>query len=250
MNDTPAARRKALESQVAGLRAELARLQLELAAHAELEGDRGAKLRAANEQLVLSALRSQQEAETAAGELDELTHTSQRDALTGTPNRALMRDRLEQAISLARRHGTRTAVLFIDLDAFKPINDEMGHGAGDEVLQLVARRLESLVRESDTVSRHGGDEFLVLLAEVLQASDAQLIVAKMLAALSEPCVVQSRTLRLTASIGIAVFPDDGADAATLIGHADVAMYRVKRRGGHGFEHHHEAATGRSHRADD
>ena len=244
-DDTTAVRRKArvspptrvaLERQVAGQRAELARLQLELAAaRLELQGSRGAQLRDANEQLVLSALRSQEVADTATGELDELTHTSQRDALTGTPNRALMRDRLEQAIALARRHGTRTAVLFVDLDDFKAINDTLGHDAGDEVLQLTARRLESVVRESDTVSRHGGDEFLVLLAEVLQTADARTIAAKMRAALSEPCLVRTQTLHLTASIGIALYPDDGADAATLIGLADAAMYRAKRRGSDCFE---------------
>ncbi len=235
--------RAALESQVAGLRAELESLQVELAAaRSGLEGSRGAQLREANEQLVLSALRSQHVADTAAGDLDELTRSGQRDALTGMPNRALMRDRFEQAITLARRHGMRAAVLFVDLDGFKPINDESGHAAGDEVLQLLARRMASAVRASDTVSRHGGDEFLVLLAEVAQASDAQAIAEKMLAALAEPFVVQSRKLQLTASIGIALFPDDGADAATLVGHADAAMYRVKHRGGGSFELHDQSAA--------
>ncbi len=116
----------------------------------------------------------------------------------------------------------------------------------DEVLQLSARRLESVVRESDTVSRHGGDEFLVLLAEVLQEADGQIIAAKMLAALFEPCVVRAQTMRLTASIVIALYPDDAADAATLIGQADAAMYQAKRRGGDGFERHHEAVAGPAH----
>ncbi|MEO7852985.1 MAG: GGDEF domain-containing protein [Rubrivivax sp.] len=251
MTDTPPARRKALaslttralEQQVAGLRAELASLQLELAAaRIGLEGSRGAQLREANEHLVLSALRAQEIADTAVRDLHKLTRSSQRDALTGTPNRELMRDRLDQAIALARRHGALTAVLFIDLDDFKTINDTLGHGAGDEVLQLTARRLEAVVRESDTVSRHGGDEFLVLLAEVQQPADAQTIATKMLAALSEPCVVRTKTLRLSASIGIALYPDDGAHAATLIGHADAAMYRVKRRGGDGFERYDEVGV--------
>jgi diguanylate cyclase (GGDEF)-like protein len=252
MDDTAGARRTApalpatraaLERQVAGLRAEMASLQLELAAaRSGLQGSRGAQLREANEQLVLSALRSQQVADTTAGELDELTRTSQRDALTGTPNRALMHDRLEHAIALARRHGGRCAVLFIDLDKFKPINDTLGHGVGDEVLKLTSRRLESVVRESDTVSRHGGDEFLVLLAEVLEGFDAQAIAGKLLAALAQPCVVRAQTLRLTASIGIALYPDDGADAAMLVNLADAAMYRVKRRGGGGLQRHDQAAA--------
>ncbi len=224
--------RAALARQVAGLRAELARLQLELASLRAGSPDRlGTDLREANEQLVLSALSAQQAADTAVGHFDQLTRTSQLDGLTGTPNRALMRDRLEQAIVLARRHGTRAAVLFVDLDAFKPVNDAMGHGVGDELLQLTARRLESVVRESDTVCRYGGDEFLVVLAEVLQADDAQMIAEKMLAAVATPCVIQAHSLRPAASIGIALYPDDGDDVATLIAHADAAMYRIKHRGG-------------------
>lgn len=230
--------RAALAQQVAGLRAELARLQLELATvRAGSPDSLGTHLREANEQLVLSALRAQQLAETATGRVDQLTRSSQLDGLTGTPNRALMHDRLEQAMALARRHGTRTAVLFIDLDAFKPVNDTLGHGVGDELLRLTARRLESVVRESDTVCRYGGDEFLVVLAEVLQAADARMIAEKMLAAVAEPHVIQAHAVRLAASIGIALYPDDGDDVSTLIAHADAAMYRTKRRGGCGFERH-------------
>jgi len=230
--------RAALAQQVARLRAELVRLQLELASvRAGSPDSLGTHLREANEQLVLSALRAQQAADTAAGQFDQLTRSSQLDGLTGTPNRALMRDRFEQAIVLARRHGTRTAVLFIDLDAFKPVNDALGHGVGDELLRLIARRLESVVRESDTVCRYGGDEFLVVLAEVLQADDAQMIAEKMLAAVAAPCVIQAHALRLTASIGIALYPDDGDDVTTLIGHADAAMYRIKHRGGGGCQRH-------------
>ena len=230
--------RAALAQQVAALRAELARLQLELAeVRAGSPNSLAIHLREANEQLVLSALRAQQAADTAAGQFDQLIRSSQLDGLTGTPNRALMRDRFEQAIVLARRHGTRAAVLFIDLDAFKPVNDTLGHGVGDELLRLTARRLESVVRESDTVCRYGGDEFLVVLAEVLQADDAQMIAEKMLTAVAAPCVIQGHALRLAASIGIALYPEDGDDATTLIGHADAAMYRIKRRGGSACERH-------------
>ena len=236
--------RAALAQQVAGLRAELARLQRELARVRAGSADRlGTNLREANEQLVLSALRAQQVADTAVGQFDQLTRSSQLDGLTGTPNRALMRDRLEQAIVLARRHGTRAAVLFVDLDAFKPVNDAMGHGVGDELLQLTARRLESVVRESDTVCRYGGDEFLVVLAEVPQAADAQRIAEKMLAAVATPCVIQAHALRPAASIGIALYPEDGDDVATLIAHADAAMYRIKHRGGGGCERHRVEASG-------
>jgi diguanylate cyclase (GGDEF)-like protein len=230
--------RAALAQQVAGLRAELARLQLELAtARAATPDTLGAHLREANEQLVLSALRAQESADTAADQFDQLIRNSQLDGLTRTPNRALMLDRLEQAMALARRHGTRTAVLFIDLDAFKPVNDTLGHGVGDALLQLTARRLESVVRESDTVCRYGGDEFLVVLAEVLQVADARLIAEKMLAAVAAPCVIQTHALQMAASIGIALYPDDGDDVTSLIRHADAAMYRIKHRGGDGFERH-------------
>lgn len=190
---------------------------------------RAAQLVEANEWLVLAALDAQGSAETAATELSELKHTSQRDALTGTPNRALVLDRLESELS--RRRRTRIAVLFLDIDHFKQINDSMGHAAGDEVLQLVARRLESAVRDSDSVCRYGGDEFLVLLSELAQPSDAALIARKMLDAIAQPCCVGAdQMLHLTASLGIALFPDDGADAESLIRSADAAMYRAKRAG--------------------
>ncbi len=198
-----------------------------------------AVLREANEQLVLATLRAETSAETAIGHLNEVTQASQRDALTDTPNRTLMFDRLNSAIAMARRNGTHIAVLFLDLDHFKQINDTLGHGIGDEVLQLVARRLEAVVRDSDTVSRHSGDEFLVLLTEVAQASDAALIAAKMLYVLSSASHVGIHVLHLSTSIGIAIYPEDGEDAETLIAKADTAMYSSKRSGRSGFEFYRE-----------
>ena len=218
-------------------RSELEQLQREFG------GSKAAQLVEANEQLVLAAIQAETIAETATSHLDELARSSQRDALTDTPNRALMLDRLENAISLARRHVTRLAVLFLDLDQFKHINDTLGHAVGDEVLQLVARRLESVVRASDTVSRHGGDEFLVLIGEVSKASDAAVIAAKILAVLTAPCQVGDHLLRLSASLGIATYPDDGEDAASLVSRADAAMYRSKRRRLGGFEFHREEIPG-------
>jgi len=126
-------------------------------------------------------------------------------------------------------------VLFIDLDRFKQINDTHGHAVGDEVLQLVTRRLESAVRDSDTVSRHSGDEFVVLLAEIYSAHDAVPVAEKMLASLALPARIGSHDLSLSASIGIALYPEDGADAATLIQRADAAMYRAKGRGAGAYE---------------
>jgi diguanylate cyclase (GGDEF)-like protein len=228
------------EAQTHALKEELTRLQCELEELKQaFSATPAADLLEANENLVLAALKAEAIAEGATLTLDELARSSQRDPLTGMPNRSLMDDRLENAITLARRRGTRIALLFIDLDYFKPINDTLGHPVGDAVLCEVARRLESAVRDSDTVSRYGGDEFLVLLAEVTQASDAAQIAANMLASLAEPCRVEAAVLRLSASIGIAMFPDDGDDGGSLIYRADVAMYRAKREGGGCFDFHRE-----------
>jgi len=123
-------------------------------------------------------LQAESLAETAISDLDELSRSSQRDILTDIPNRVLMLERLESAIVAARRRKNRIAVLFLDLDHFKEINDTLGHAIGDKVLQLVARRLESAIRESDTASRYGGDEFLILLAEISQTADAEQIAEK------------------------------------------------------------------------
>jgi diguanylate cyclase (GGDEF)-like protein len=242
---TAAARELAsLRRQADQVRADIVRSRNELAQVQREYGDtRAAQLVEANEQLVLAALQAETVAEAATGQLDEIARSSQRDSLTDTPNRALMLDRLENAIAMARRHVTRLAVLFLDLDQFKQINDTLGHGVGDEVLQLVARRLQSVVRGSDTVSRHGGDEFLVLVGEITKAADAAVIAAKILAVLTAPSRVGDRMLRLSASLGIATYPEDGEDAATLISRADAAMYRSKRRRNGGFEFHREDIAG-------
>ena len=226
---------EALREQVVGLRQALAAAEGR-AAHEKTTG-----LVEANEALVLSALHAEEVAESVMGELEELTNTSQRDALTGTPNRALMLDRLESAIALARRRGTRAALFFVDVDRFKQINDTLGHAVGDTVLRLVTRRMESVIRDSDTVSRHGGDEFLVLLAEVSHRTDAALIAAKMLRAIAAPG--PEPLPALSASVGIAIYPEDGQEAALLIANADAAMYRSKKRGRGGFAFHRTPASG-------
>ncbi|MBK9614938.1 MAG: GGDEF domain-containing protein [Uliginosibacterium sp.] len=224
-----------LEQRTAATRGELTRLRSELAAvRLQRELAPASVLVAANEQLVISALQADSLAETAKSELSELARTSQRDALTDTPNRALMLDRLKQAIATAKRNSKRFAVLFLDLDKFKLINDSLGHATGDEVLKLTARRVESVLRHSDTVSRHGGDEFLVLLADVNAPADAAKIAAKMLAAICADCEVCSHRVALSASIGIALYPEDALEAAELIDHADAAMYHSKKQGPGGF----------------
>jgi diguanylate cyclase len=199
-----------------------------------LTGQRARKLIEANEQLVMTALRAQADAETATHELEVLSRSSELDSLTDLPNRQSLLSRFTYAIAIARRTGTQLALLFIDLNNFKQINDTLGHAVGDQVLRLTAKRLATAVRQSDTVSRHGGDEFLVLLTDVSDPNDVVQIAINLIAALGRPARVGEHVLRLTASIGISLFPHDGEDTETLIQRADAAMYRAKRKGEGGF----------------
>jgi diguanylate cyclase (GGDEF)-like protein/PAS domain S-box-containing protein len=160
----------------------------------------------------------------------KMSHLAKHDVLTGLPNRALLEDRLEQGIALAARHSRQLAVLFIDLDDFKHINDSLGHRVGDQLLKAVADRITPCVRHSDTVSRQGGDEFIVLLAEISHQEDASLIADKIRAAILEPYLLDTHYLQLTASIGISVYPGDAEHAEVLLQHADTAMYHAKDKG--------------------
>jgi diguanylate cyclase (GGDEF)-like protein len=227
---------KQLQRQVRSARATLRTLHASLRKLHTPAGP-AQQLLEANEQLLLSALDAHATADAAVSRLDLLTQTMQRDELTNTPNRALLLDRLESAITLAQRRRSRTALIFLDIDHFKQINDSLGHAAGDAVLQLVARRLEAAVRDSDAVGRHGGDEFLVLLAEVSRMPDAALIARKILADVAAPCTFEGQSLCLSVSVGIAIYPDDAQNAATLIALADAAMYRSKRGGGNRYTFH-------------
>lgn len=159
-----------------------------------------------------------------------IEHMALHDALTGLPNRFLMLGHLEQAISLAQRHGTKVAVLFLDLDGFKPVNDQLGHPVGDAVLKETARRLQACVRDCDTASRYGGDEFVVLLTEIRGPEDSMLVADKLLKAINEPLPIHDGVVRISTSIGIAIFPNNGSDAEALIDEADQAMYRAKQKG--------------------
>ncbi|MFD1625288.1 EAL domain-containing protein [Azospirillum griseum] len=152
------------------------------------------------------------------------------DALTGLPNRVLLFDRIAQALKEARRDGGKVAVLFIDLDRFKVINDSLGHSFGDEVLRLVARRLQGVVRESDTVGRLGGDEFLIVARQAKEANDAAQVAEKVVAQLAKPIVVSGQSFVVTPSVGISLYPDDAEDAEGLIRCADIAMYNAKESG--------------------
>ena len=159
-----------------------------------------------------------------------MSYLAQHDFLTELPNRLLLNDRLTQAIAAARRHRTSLAVLFVDVDYFKRINDSRGHTIGDGLLKSIAQRLVACVRTTDTVSRHGGDEFIILLSEVARTEDAALSADKILAALDTPYRIEQQDLRITASIGISVFPDDGTDAESLVKNADRALLHAKDSG--------------------
>jgi len=165
---------------------------------------------------------------------ERLAYLAQFDELTGLPNRSLLGDRLEQAIAQARRRRHSAAVLFVDLDRFKLVNDTLGHAAGDGLLAEAARRLKANVRAEDTVGRISGDEFAVILADLARPEDAEVVARKLIAALAAPFDLRGQEAFVSASIGIALTPDDGEDAETLLKHADAAMYRAKESGRNTF----------------
>jgi diguanylate cyclase (GGDEF)-like protein/PAS domain S-box-containing protein len=160
----------------------------------------------------------------------EIVHAAQHDVLTGLPNRLLLIDRVDQAIAFAQRHNNKVAMLFLDLDGFKHINDSLGHSTGDELLKSIAARLLECVRRADTVSRTGGDEFVVLLSDLDQLKDVTDLATRMLRTVANPHSIDNHDLHVTTSIGVSIYPDDGLDAATLIKNADTAMYQAKDGG--------------------
>lgn len=185
------------------------------------------QLRQANEHLVLTTLNAQILTEEVQRANDLMDHMVHHDFLTDLPNRILLKERLSQALILAKRHGTKLAVLFLDLDRFKPINDSLGHAIGDKLLQSVAQRLMASIRSADTVSRQGGDEFLVLLSEVADEQSVSAFADKIYNAIATPYILAEQDLHVGVTIGISMYPDDGDDAETLIHNADVAMYHAK-----------------------
>jgi diguanylate cyclase (GGDEF)-like protein len=168
---------------------------------------------------------------------EKILHMASHDNLTGLPNRPLFKDRLETAQRLAVRNQGKLAVLFIDLDGFKAVNDNLGHKAGDKVLQEVANRLRESVRDSDTVARMGGDEFTILLNGIECAADVGVVAEKILAALEQPILLEDQVAKVGASIGIAIFPDDSDDSEKLISYADGAMYEIKKTGKNAYAFH-------------
>jgi len=165
---------------------------------------------------------------------EHLAYLAYHDALTGLPNRALFRDRLGLALIQAKRSSMKVATMFVDLDRFKLVNDSFGHQMGDELLQEVARRLKSSLREMDTLARIGGDEFTVLLPGLRSREDAALVAGKLVDDMARPYILSGSEVFLTASVGISFFPDDGSDTETLLRHADISMYHVKAHGKNDF----------------
>ncbi|KAF0120632.1 MAG: PAS domain S-box/diguanylate cyclase (GGDEF) domain-containing protein, partial [bacterium] len=157
------------------------------------------------------------------------------DSLTGLPNRLLLKDRLKMTMAHAKRNKKKLALMMLDLDKFKEVNDTLGHQMGDWLLQRVGDRLTDLIRESDAVTRMGGDEFVVLLPEISRTKDSMVVAKKTLASFQEPFLCDNHKLSITTSIGIAIFPDHGQDGNTLMKHADIAMYQAKGKGGNNYQ---------------
>jgi diguanylate cyclase len=206
----------------------------ELAHKAEML-DRALKLRQANEHLVVASVQLQIAADEIEKSKAEMTHYANHDFLTNLPNRMQLSDRITQAIALAKRHQQKLAVLFLDLDRFKAVNDTFGHAIGDQLLQSVAHRLKTAVRSSDTVSRQGGDEFVMLLSEVTDEDLLAQKVEKIHQVISAPYCIAGNDLDIGATIGISVYPDDGEDTETLLRNADAAMYHAKKGGRNKFQ---------------
>ena len=202
-----------------------------LCAHEELEQrvvERTAELASANAQLqeeVFERMHAEQ----------RVWHIAHHDSLTGLPNRTLLHDRLQQALAQAQRGRHRVALMFLDLDRFKSVNDTLGHAIGDELLKLVAERLRSVVRAVDTVSRLGGDEFVIVLHEISSPDDVVQVAEKILGALALPAHIEGHRLSATPSIGISMFPDDGDEVVALMKSADTAMYQAKAAGRNNFQ---------------
>jgi diguanylate cyclase (GGDEF)-like protein/PAS domain S-box-containing protein len=206
---------------------------VEHAARESLERSRDALERAVAERTAeLQSANQRLEIEVGERKMAEqrARHLADHDPLTGLPNRRLLEDRLTQALALSYRNRKQTAVMFVDLDRFKTINDSLGHAVGDLLLKEVALRLVNQLRTGDTICRIGGDEFVVVLPEIKRASDAAQVAQKVIEELSRPIPADERELTVTPSIGIAVFPDDGRDAETLIRNSDAAMYHAKEKG--------------------
>lgn len=171
-------------------------------------------------------------------EIQKMNHLALHDSLTGLPNRALLMERLSHAIAMADRHNQKIALLFVDLDHFKDINDSFGHTVGDHLLQKVAQTIQSCIRLTDTVCRHGGDEFVILLNEIEHREDAALIAEKLLSKAAVPHRIDGHDFIVTLSIGISLYPESGTDAEALMRNSDKAMYITKESGRNSYQFFH------------
>ncbi len=232
-----------IRAEIDASRAELADVHRQLAAaRIRLVSGKAAHLVEANEHLVLAALAAQRSADASEQTVRELTEAAELDALTSLPTPALLRSRLAAAITDAKENGRHAALLLLNLTDFTLINDTLGHATGDQVLQLAARTLAAAVRPIDTVSRHRGNEFLILLPQLADVSEALVHAEAIVAALGAPAMLNQHVLRLTANVGISIHPEDGADADSLIDRAVAAMYRAKWRGLGSYAFQGEAGT--------
>ncbi|MFZ6644813.1 putative bifunctional diguanylate cyclase/phosphodiesterase [Undibacterium sp. TJN25] len=202
-------------------------------------------LQQANTHLIIASIEAHKLTEQVETAKDKLHYLAHHDVLTDLPNRLLLQDRIGQAIERARRQGQRLAVMFMDLDRFKHVNDSLGHSVGDELLQSVARCLVACVRHSDTISRQGGDEFVLLLPYIEHAEDAALSAQKVIAALTPAHHIGGYDLHVSVSIGISIFPDDGIDTAGLMKNADTAMYHAKEQGRNNYQFFSDAMNARA-----
>ena len=209
--------------------------ELAATSNAELGAETQSVLREANERLVIATIRARTMSETADQAMARMSYMAKHDFLTGLPNRSMLTDRVAQAIAFAERHGKKVALMYLDIDNFKHINDSLGHAVGDVLLQSVAKRLQSSVRHSDTVCRQGGDEFVVLLTEVEGKHDAVVSAEKLIESLAKPHQITGHRLRLTTSVGIAVYPEHGKDIETVVRNADIAMYHAKKNGRNDYQ---------------
>jgi diguanylate cyclase (GGDEF)-like protein len=198
------------------------------------------QMQVAGQRLFIGIVRDITDRKRVHERIEQLAH---HDFLTKLPNRALFKDRLERAIAIADRNEGRVAVLFLDLDGFKAVNDELGHEAGDSLLCEIARRISGVIRHSDTVARVGGDEFTVILNEIGTAQDVSVVAGKILTAVGIPFAVAGQQCRIGASIGIAIFPDHARAHDALLRAADASMYAAKQAGKNTFRFHDAVAPG-------
>ncbi|MFC7297752.1 putative bifunctional diguanylate cyclase/phosphodiesterase [Herminiimonas aquatilis] len=213
--------------------------------HAATYGDSNLQLRAANEHLVIASIQSHIMAEMLEKSRAEMSHLANHDFLTDLPNRMQLYDRISLAIASAKRNGIKLTIMFVDLDRFKVVNDSFGHVVGDQLLQAVAQRLTSTVRDSDTVSRPGGDEFVLLLPDAGDENLLVPIIEKIHAAITAPYTIEGNDVDIGATIGVSIFPEDGNDVETLIHCADAAMYHAKEGGRNTYQFFRKEMRGRN-----